>query len=117
LTELAAQGLRQSGVGIQELLAAQQRMEALQGAKQTVYGFQEIRDKHKIKKRSFMKLFKDYLEAHRDTIFTLVLILLADHYVFNGAFRETISDAFKKLLDKAHQKIDGLPTSVVKNEQ
>lgn len=58
------------------------------------------------KKRSIMKLFRDYLEAHRDTIFTLVLILLADHFVFKGAFSETIKAAFSKLLAQAHKKID-----------
>lgn len=57
-------------------------------------------------KRSIMKLFKDYLEAHRDAIFTLLLILLADHYVFKGAFSETIKAAFSKLLAQAHKKID-----------
>lgn len=73
---------------------------------------QQMQNIYKIKptkRKGIMKLFRDYLEAHRDTIFTLILILLADHYVFNGAFADTIRDAFKKLLDKAHQKIDAIP--------
>lgn len=59
------------------------------------------------KRKGFMKLFRDYLEAHRDTIFTLLLILLVDHYVFKGAFSETIKEGFEKLLRHAHKKIDG----------
>lgn len=56
-------------------------------------------------KRSIMKIFKEYLEAHRDTIFTLLLLLLVDHYVFDGAFSTQIKALFQKLLDKAHDKI------------
>lgn len=57
-------------------------------------------------KRSVMKLFKEYLEAHRDTIFTLGLLLLVDHYVFAGAFSAQIKAVFQKLLDKTHAKIE-----------
>jgi len=70
----------------------------------TPYGVKDLNPKPK--KRSLMKLFRDYLEAHRDAIFTLILILLADHYVFKGAFAETIKAAFSKLLAQAHKKID-----------
>lgn len=85
------------------------------------YSLQELRDRLKSMEqdkkplfkinqepRSFMKIFKSYLEDHRDTIFTLVLILLVDHYVFKGAFAETIKSAFSKIIDKAHKKIDAI---------
>lgn len=58
------------------------------------------------KKGGFMKAVKDYLEAHKNILFTVVLTLLADHFVFGGVFREKIKSAVDKLLDKAHRQIE-----------
>lgn len=73
-----------------------------QTASPPIYYNQEQKDK------SIMKAFRDYLEQHKNMIFTVVLALLADHYVFNGIFREKIKSLINKLLDKAHCQIDGV---------
>ena len=56
-------------------------------------------------KKGIMKVFKQYLEEHKDVIFTLLLALLIDHFVFGDAFKEKIRNSLNKLLDKAHDKI------------
>jgi hypothetical protein len=56
-------------------------------------------------KRSFMNSLKTYLENHKNIIFTIILALLADHFVFGGAFRERIKGTVDKLLAKADKQI------------
>lgn len=56
-------------------------------------------------KGSFMDSLRNYLNNHKDLIYTLILAFLADHYVLGGAFREKIKAVVEKLLDKAQQKI------------
>lgn len=65
----------------------------------------KIKEEKTTKKGGPLKALKDYMEAHKNIIFTLVLALLADHYVFNGAFRKKIEGIVNGLLDKAQKQI------------
>ena len=52
-----------------------------------------------------MESFKQYLEKHRDVFFTLGVMLVLDHFVFAGAFREKIKQLVDSLLDKKTKEI------------
>lgn len=48
---------------------------------------------------------RDYLGKNRDIIFNVALIVLVDHFVFNGAFREKIKNLLDQFLVKTHKMI------------
>lgn len=58
-------------------------------------------------KKGFMKLIREYIEKHKDAIFTVGLVILLDHFIFGGAFRERIKNTVDKLLDKANKSLSG----------
>lgn len=47
-----------------------------------------------------MESLKQYLEKHRDVFFTLGIVLVLDHFIFEGAFREKLKNIIESLLDK-----------------
>lgn len=57
-----------------------------------------------------MNSFKIYLNEHKDFIFTLMLIFIADHFLLGGALKEKLKATTEKFLDRAHNKLDS-PTS------
>lgn len=83
--------------GVSHYITQQQEMNAAQSPDKD--------PNKKPNKGGFLKALRDYLEAHKNILFTIVLALLADHYVFDGVFREKIKSAVDKLLDKAHKQI------------
>jgi hypothetical protein len=46
-----------------------------------------------------MNSIKDYMKKHQDVIFTLVIIILVDHFVFNGALKNKIKETLEGILD------------------
>jgi hypothetical protein len=48
-----------------------------------------------------MREFKAYLAEHRDLIFTIVLLFLADTWMLHGALRARLEGVCHKILDKA----------------
>ena len=57
-------------------------------------------------KESKMDYLKEYFSKNRDTIFTIVLVVLIDHFVFNGAFREKVKSVVDSMLNKANKQIE-----------
>lgn len=57
------------------------------------------------KKEGIMKLFRDYLNTHRDLIFTVALVFIADHYLLNGALKERIQRLLEGILNKAESTL------------
>ena len=51
------------------------------------------------------KWFSNYVEKHKDMIFTVALILLADHYLFAGKFRAKIEDMVESWISKATKAV------------
>ena len=49
---------------------------------------------------------KEYVTKHRDIFFTIGFILILDHFVFGGAFKEKIQDLIHKFLDKQTTKAE-----------
>jgi hypothetical protein len=50
-----------------------------------------------------MKLFtqvSDYVEKHKDVLFTVALVLVLDHFVFEGKFKQKIEDLVSSFLTK-----------------
>ena len=52
-----------------------------------------------------MESFKQYLEKHRDSFFTIGVVLVLDHFVFAGAFREKLKQMVDSILDKKTKAI------------
>ena len=46
-----------------------------------------------------MSHLKEYFTKYRDTLLTIGLVVVLDHFIFQGAFRSKIQKAVEKLLD------------------
>lgn len=57
------------------------------------------------KKEKFMDKIKKYFEQHNDTYITLGIIILIDHFVFEGKFREKIKEIIDNLLAKTEKQL------------
>lgn len=52
------------------------------------------------KKMKFFNQVSDYVEKHKDILFTVALVLVLDHYVFDGKFKSKIEDLVSGFLSK-----------------
>lgn len=82
----------------------QQQMNVNYGLRTLSY-YQEDKIKNKKEERGTMKMMKEYLEKHKDAIFTVALVMLVDHFIFGGAFREKIKITIEALLEKAQKQL------------
>ena len=57
------------------------------------------------KRRSPMETIKGYFKKHEETCMTLAIIILVDHFIFNGSFRQKIKDLVDGLLTKTSKKL------------
>lgn len=57
------------------------------------------------------QVFKEYFSKHKDIFMTLAVVLLADHFVFKGAFRDKVKTLLENLLSGAEKKITALNKS------
>lgn len=48
---------------------------------------------------------REFVKQHRSVIYTLVLLVLADHFFFKGKLRERLQAMAEKLLSKAEEKV------------
>lgn len=55
-------------------------------------------------KRGIMKSFREYLNQHRDMIFTVALVFICDHYLLGGALKERLKSLLEGILNKAETK-------------
>ena len=64
-------------------------------------------EKSKPKGEGMIETVKCYINKHRDFLFTVILVMVVDHFVFKGALREKIKGVIDGALNKAndnHQK-------------
>jgi hypothetical protein len=47
-----------------------------------------------------VKVIKDYAAKHRDTLVTIGILLLVDHYFFEGKMRTKIRDTLEAMFNK-----------------
>lgn len=57
------------------------------------------------KGESKMKAVKDYFEKHQETCITLGIIILVDHFVFNGAFQDKIKAMMNQAIGSVEEKL------------
>jgi hypothetical protein len=65
--------------------------------------FEKIENEIETQPRGGVKMLgqvKGYIEKHKDTLFTLALIILIDQFLFKGALREKIQSSMGKVLEK-----------------
>ena len=53
-----------------------------------------------------MKDIKGFVSENRQIIYWMALIFLADHFFFNGAFRERLKGLAEKMLGKVEKQIE-----------
>lgn len=58
---------------------------------------------------------KDYFKSNRDLIFNMALILLIDHFIFKGVFREKIKALVDSFCVKTHKMIEASHHDVTPN--
>jgi len=49
---------------------------------------------------------KTYLKKHEDTIITIIILILIDHFIFNGAFRDKLNKIVETMISKVTKKIE-----------
>lgn len=54
---------------------------------------------------SMLQEVKSYMSEHRDIIFTLGLLFLADHFLLNGAIKTKLSAILSKTVDRLEKKV------------
>jgi len=59
----------------------------------------------KKKEAKVMNYVRDYFIKHRELLMGLTLVILLDHFIFGGAFREKTQKIVHALLDKTEKKL------------
>jgi len=54
----------------------------------------------KEKTMQFTESLKTYISKNQDTFFTVALIIVLDHYLFDGSLRDKLKKSVENLLDK-----------------
>ena len=73
----------------------------------TLAGRVDAIERSKPKGEGMIETVKCYVNKHRDFLFTVILVMVVDHFIFKGALREKIKSVIDGALNKAndqHQK-------------
>lgn len=71
----------------------------------------ELKDDKSIKtkeNKTMYKSLREFIERHSDLIWTLILALLLDKYVFEGKFKAKLTSMIETVVNKASEKVDSL---------
>jgi len=52
-----------------------------------------------------MSWLKEYMSENRHTIITLAVIVVLDHYIFDGSFRKKLKGIIDKVLDQTTKQL------------
>ncbi len=58
------------------------------------------------KMKEIINDLKKFVSEHRNIIYTVALVALADHFLFDGKFREKLKGLVDKMLNKAEKQLD-----------
>ena len=91
-------------------LAQQQQQQSVSAWEKAYLGiaFQQIPSVTQPTKKgetTMFQTFKEYVSKHKDVFYTIAVILLADHFLFKGAFKDKITKIVNNALDKAESKL------------
>lgn len=56
--------------------------------------------------KSMLKEFRQYLSEHRDLVFSVLLLFVADSFFLNGALRAKLQSILHKVVEKVEKKVD-----------
>lgn len=65
-----------------------------------------------VKPEGNKNMIRDYLNRHKDVVFTLVMAILVDHFVLGGALRHRIKRVIEAALDRIEKAL-GLPPETI----
>lgn len=54
---------------------------------------------------------KEYLERHKDSVMTVIMVLIVDHFFLGGALRSKIKAVAESVLDNAQKKLSHAPAA------
>ena len=96
-----------------QALAAQQASMggtgSLQGSSQGYQNQNQVSQKEK-GKLSMLKEFKSYVAEHKDLIFSIILLFLADKVFLEGALQSKIASLVHRIMDGMEKKVASSPT-------
>jgi hypothetical protein len=52
--------------------------------------------------------FKGFIKEHKSLLYWVAIAVLADHFLFNGAFREKLKGLMGNLVGKLEKKVEGV---------
>ena len=53
-----------------------------------------------------LKDTKQFIREHKATIYWVAVLLIADHFLFNGAFKEKLKNIMNSLVGKVESKLN-----------
>lgn len=54
-----------------------------------------------------IKDMKGFISEHKNVIYTVLVIFLVDHFIFEGSFRERLKSIVNGLINKVEKKLEG----------
>lgn len=55
--------------------------------------------------------FREYFAKHREVLMTLLMFMLVDHFLFDGAFKHRIQEMVDGFLNRAKKKLEADDTT------
>ena len=59
----------------------------------------------KLTKKKGESMFKSYFQKHEETLMTIVLVMVIDHFFLNGALKDKIQGLLTGILDSTEKKL------------
>ena len=81
---------------------------SLQGSSQGYQNQNQVSQKEK-GKLSMLKEFKSYVAEHKDLIFSIILLFLADKVFLEGALQSKIASLVHRIMDGMEKKVASAP--------
>jgi len=89
-----------------EMLAQQAFTPACYSGTSTAYSGISLTQTGNVKERkSMFKQVTEYVDKHKDVIFTLTFVILIDHFLFKGALKNRIQSAIEGVIKKVEDRI------------
>lgn len=108
---MRTQSLQQANASFLDNLRAQQLSVAAQWQQPIPY-LTNLEIKKEEKKEMGPSFVREYFVKHKELFMGFFVIVLLDHFIFEGAFRERLKKIVHSFLDKADAKVNSIEVKV-----
>ena len=56
-----------------------------------------------------MDSLREWFQKHSDTLITVAVVIVIDHFLFNGSLRERLKDLLNGLLSRCEKQLEAKP--------